>query len=164
MGTPGSGRYTSYIPVKSSKLTRLFKLFKFGAPEIYEGQDENRLAAQVSSERAKELLNGEGDPDMFGSGVSLEFADAPATAEAEFKWKNSGDPANPYVPDITSPGPGLTEGVDKTTDPKIKTTDIKPNFDPANPTVNTTSPSSTSKRLGTFSMGENLELGKSSKR
>jgi hypothetical protein len=49
-----------------------------------------------------------------------------------------------------------------TADPKIETTDIKPNFDPANPTVNTTSPDTTAPRLGTMSFGENLTPGKSS--
>jgi hypothetical protein len=35
------------------------------------------------------------------------------------KWSKAGDPANPYLPDISSPGPGLTDGVDKKSDPQI---------------------------------------------
>jgi len=41
------------------------------------------------------------------------------------KWTNPGDPANPYAPDITSPGPGLTDGKDKSVDPKIAIADLQ---------------------------------------
>ena len=162
MGTPGSGRYTTYVPVKSPRTERLFKLFKFGAPDIYEGAETNTAAATVTAQNAKTLFDGvvPGDPDMFGQGVSLSHQTAPDTTEVG--WNVAGDPANPYVPDITSPGPGKTEGTDKDADPGLDSTDIKPNFDPNNPTVNTTSPSATSTRLGTLSLGENLTPGKSS--
>jgi hypothetical protein len=162
MGTPGSGRYTTYVPVKSPRTQRLFKLFKFGAPDIYEGAETNALAANVTATNAKELFDGvvPGDPDMFGQGVSLKHANAPDTTEVA--WSKAGDPANPYVPDLTSPGPGKTEGTEKDEDPKISSVDIKPNFDPSNPTVNTTSPSATSGRVGSLSLGENLTPGKSS--
>lgn len=162
MGTPGSGRYTTYVPVKSARTDRLFKLFKFGAPDIYAGAESNAAAAVVTAETAKKLFDGvvPGDPDMFGAGVSLSHGTAPNTTEV--KWNVAGDPANPYAPDITSPGPGKTEGTDKDADPGIKSTDLKPNFDPGNPTINTTSPSATSSRLGTLSLGENLTFGKSS--
>jgi hypothetical protein len=160
MGTPGSGRYTTYVPVKSDRNDRLFKLFKFGAPDIYGGAEANDAAAAATVERAKNVLNGQGDKDLFGSGVSLEYATAPDTTEV--KWNAAGDPANPYVPDLTSPGPGKTDGVDKDADPGLKAVDVKPNFNPDNPSINTTSPSATSTRLGTFSLGENLTPGKSS--
>jgi hypothetical protein len=160
MGTPGSGRYTTYVPVKSDRTDRLFKIFKFGAPDIYAGAESNDAAATATVARAKSVLNGQGDKDLFGSGVSLEFANAPDTTEV--KWSAAGDPANPYVPDLTSPGPGKTDGVDKDADPGLKAVDIKPNFDPGNPTVNTTSPAATATRLGTISLGENLTPGKSS--
>jgi hypothetical protein len=162
MGTPGSGRYTTYIPVKSPKTERLFKLFKFGAPDIYQGAETNTAAANVTATAAKTLFDGvvPGDPDMFGPGVSLSHQNAPDTKEVV--WDSAGDPANPYVPDLTSPGPGKAEGTDKDEDPKIKAVDVKPNFDPANPTVNTTSPAATSAKLGSLSLGENLTLGKSS--
>ena len=162
MGTPGSGRYTTYVPVKSDRSERLFKLFKFGAPDIYGGAESNAKAAEVTAATAKTLFNGvvAGDPDMFGPGVSLKHATAPNTTEV--KWNKAGDPANPYVPDLTSPGPGKTDGTEKDADPGIKSTDIKPNFDPGNPTINATSPSATSGRLGTLSLGENLTFGKSS--
>ena len=160
MGTPGSGRYTTYVPVKSPKSERLFKLFKFGAPDIYGGAESNDTAAAAVVERAKSVRDGQGDKDMFGAGVSLEYANAPDTTEV--KWERAGDPANPYVPDLTSPGPGKTDATDKDSDPGLKVTDIKPNFDPGNPSVGTASPVDSANRLGTVSLGENLELGKSS--
>ena len=162
MGIPGSGRYTTYVPVKSPRTERLFKLFKFGAPDIYGGAESNKDAAALTAATAKTLFDGvvKGDADMFGPGVSLSHQTAPDTKEVTSEA--SGDPANPYVPDITSPGPGKTEGTDKDADPGLKTTDIKPNFDPSNPSVNTTAPSATSARIGTLSLGENLIPGKSS--
>jgi hypothetical protein len=162
MGRPGSGRYTTYLPTSNpSKRVYLNKLFKGGMSALYEGATTNAEAATAAVNRAvTELSKGIGDVDLFGNGVSMKFENAPDTTTVE--WKNPGDPANPYVPDLSSPGPGKTEGVDKDTNPQIETTDIKPKFDPSNPTVNTTSPSATSERLGTFSLGENLEGGKSS--
>lgn len=160
MGTPGSGRYTAYLPVTSEKTERLSKLFKGGLKDLYDGAKSNGDAAKAAVQVAKSVLDGKGDRDIFGNGVSLSYGDAPDTSEV--KWKNAGDPANPYFPDLTSPGPGKTEGSDKDADPKIDTVDVKPNFDPENPTVNATSPAATAPRLGSISLGENLEKGKSS--
>lgn len=171
MGTPGSGRYTTYLPVKSVKTDRLSKLFKGGLGGLYDGKEGNSEAAAAAVSNAKNVLDGKGDQDIFGTGVDLGFGAAPNTADV--KWDstkisfngaptNSGGPANPYVPDISSPGPGKTEGVDKDSDPKLTPEDIKPNFDSKNPSVNTTSPSATATRLGTISLGENLQGGKSS--
>jgi len=47
--------------------------------------------------------------------VQFGFVNAPDVSKVV--WKNPGDPMNPYMPDITSPGPGLTEGTDKNTAP-----------------------------------------------
>jgi len=160
MGKPGSGRYTTYVPVTTEKTTRLKKLFPGGGSDLYDGESSNANAAVKASQRAVKALNGIGDPDMFGQGVDLLYGDAPDTTDVE--WKNPGDPATAYFPDLTSPGPGKTEGVDKDVNPGLSVTDVKSNFDAANPSVNTTSPSATSNRLGTFSIGDDLELGKSS--
>lgn len=160
MGKPGSGRYTTYLPVKSSKTDRLLKLFKNGLKSLYGGQESNASAAEEAVKVAKSVIDGSGDKDMFGTGVDLGYGKKPDTTTVE--WSKAGDPANPYVPDLTSPGPGKTEGSDKDVDPNLTATDIKPNFDPKNPSVNTTSPSATSVRLGTTSLGEELQLGKSS--
>ena len=150
MGTPGSGRYTIYLPVKSLKTDRLSKLFKGGLGGLYDGKETNAEAAAAAVLVAKSVLNGKGDQDLFGNGISLSYGDSPNTADV--KWNKAGDPANPYVADLTSPGPGKTAG----------TENIKPGFDSKNPTVNTTSPSATAPRLGSISLGENLQGGKSS--
>jgi len=160
MGTPGSGRYTAYLPVNSEKTERLSRLFKGGLQDIYEGAKSNADAAAAAVKTLKSVRDGKGDQDMFGNGVSLDYGDAPNTLEV--KWSKPGDPANPYVPDLSSPGPGNTEGIQKDSDPQLNAVDVKTNFDPANPSVNTTSPAATAKRLGTTSLGENLEKGKSS--
>jgi hypothetical protein len=166
MGTPGSGRYTTYVPVKSEKNERLSKLFNKVSPagDIYNGAESNSKAASEAVATAKSVLTGEGDKDIFGNGVDLSYGAETNTAPdtTEVTWNKAGDPANPYVPDLSSPGPGKTEGVDKDLNPNLKSTDVKPNFDPKNPSVNTTSPSATSSRLGTLSLGENLQGGKSS--
>ena len=160
MGTPGSGRYTTYLPVNSPRTERLMKLFKGGMNDIYDGAKSNADAAAAAVKVAKSVRDGKGDPDMFGNGVSLEFAEAPDTAEV--KWASPGDPANAYVPDLSSPGPGRTDGLQKDTNPQILPNDVKTNFDSSNTTVNTTAPAKTAKRLGSISLGENLEGGKSS--
>ena len=161
MGTPGSGRYTTYLPPTTPKRVYLNKLFKGGMSALYEGATTNAAAAAEAVQRAvTELNKGQGDVDLFGNGISIKFEGAPDTTEV--KWNVAGDPANPYVPDLSSPGPGRTDGVDKDVNPDIKPTDIKFKFDPSNPTVNTTSPSATAERLGTLSLGENLQGGKSS--
>jgi len=196
MGKPGSGRYTTYVPVASDRNTLLRKLFnkQAGNSAVFYGaidQTNNSDAAQAIVNTATAnavVVNGKyitgifpkdgkqyGDTDMFPQGVNLSYGGAPDTTKVS--WSNSADsikssftgapveaggPANPYVPDITSPGPGKTDGTQKETDPGIKSTDIKPNFDPTNPSVNTKSPAAASVTLGTTSLGEALLPGKSS--
>jgi len=164
MGTPGSGRYTVYLPTKSAKTDRLAKLFKGGLNNLYDGKESNSEAANAAVKNAKDALTGKGDQDMFGNGVDLTYGvvsgKTPDTADV--KWSKAGDPATPYFADLTSPGPGKVEGTDKDSDPKIQPTDVKPTFDPKNTSANTASPVSTSPRLGSISLGENLSLGKSS--
>jgi len=160
MGKPGSGRYTTYVPVKSNKVSLLTKLFKGGLSALYGDKDSNDKAAEAAVATAKSVLDGKGDRDMFGKGVSLQYGEAPNTLDV--KWTKAGDPANPYVPDITSPGAGKVEPTDKSANPEISAEDIKPNFDPKNPSVNTTSPAATAPQLGSTSLGDDLEMGKSS--
>lgn len=66
-----------------------------------------------------------GNLQIFPAGVDLSFAGKALSAPngppdpSTVAWKNPGDPANGYIPDITSPtaGPGHTLGKDKTGDP-----------------------------------------------
>ena len=53
MGTPGSGRYTTYLPVNSEKSERLSKLFKGGSSELYGGAKSNADAAAAAVAVAK---------------------------------------------------------------------------------------------------------------
>ena len=58
----------------------------------------------------------QGDTQMFSTGVDLTFAGGTAGTAPDgspmvpdvstVAWKSPGDPANPYFPDPTSPGPG----------------------------------------------------------
>jgi hypothetical protein len=98
-----------------------------------------------------------GDPQYFPTGVDLTFQGGPdvakdvtwASATSKFDGSagsNAGGPSNGYFPDISSPGAGKTDGVDKTVDPKIVTTDIKPNIVPGSD-ANTKNPSSAGTKL-----------------
>ncbi len=64
-----------------------------------------------------------GDMGMFPTGVQRGYGDSPDVTTV--KWNVAGDPANPYAPDITSPGPGKTDGKDKDVDPGISIADIQ---------------------------------------
>lgn len=184
MSGPGKGRYTTYVPVSSDRNTRLWKLFNKNAPEdagvFYGGQEpsNNDTAAAAAVARATAPVvkgvgglfpssgNQAGDQQMFPNGVNLKFNDAPNLRDV--KWMRPGDPANSFVPDISSPGPKKTLGTDKNVNPKIKTTDIKENYAYDNTNTppageGTASPSDTSTVIGNSSpIGVNLISGKSS--
>ena len=144
---------------------------------FYGGQDpsNNTAAADAVVARATaNVVNGvgglfpadgkqSGDSSMFPNGVNLSFqgtAEIPTPNLADVSWDSaksniygqtptkSGSPANPYVPDLSSPGPGRTSGTDKDVDPGILQTDIKPNYTPGAPGTGTVSPSETSDDLG----------------
>ena len=65
----------------------------------------------------------QGDLGMFPTGVQRGYGNSPDVTKV--KWNNPGDPANPYAPDITSPGPGKTDGKDKSVDPGISIVDLQ---------------------------------------
>lgn len=151
----GQGKYTQYAPAANAKNTLLNKLFK--------GNDTiaNPMADLVGKEvdarqqvlaRAKEFLTPAttaGDPGMFPNGVALDFTgDQNGTTSPnidDVKWKNPGDPANGYMPDPTSPGPGSTDPHDKNKDPQISVADVKgAGYVPGAPGTGTKSPSKTS--------------------
>ena len=130
------GRYTTYVGgVQTAAHSLLSKLFPAGpfAAQLSNG-DETKAQAQVQATATAKVVNGvgglqpsdgvqAGDLGMFPQGVPLGFGASPDVTMV--KWTNPGDPANPYAPDITSPGPGLTDGKDKNVDPKISVADIK---------------------------------------
>jgi hypothetical protein len=167
---PGQGRYTKYaIPAdaaSAAKNTLLQKMYGKNTPEnklppqmVHDPgkEDEVRAAVVAAGVALLQSPNQEGDADHYPNGVDMTYGTAPDIATVS--WTRPGDAANPYVADITSPGPGSTNGVDKNVDPQIVPSDIKPNFEI---TDNTQSPSTTSAGLTSATIiGNTLKKGKS---
>jgi len=176
----GKGKYTTFVPVASPRNTLLSKMFNAkaanGAGVFYgtlnESDNGKAAAAAVATATSNvgllpEGTNQHGDALMFPGGVSLSYKESPDLTEV--KWKKAGDPANPYVPDITSPGPGKMDPLDKDADPSISYSDIKANYKPGIDSdsttlrvdgTGTTSPSTTSPKVS-LPLGD-LTMGKSS--
>ena len=179
MAGPGTGRYTTYVPVASPRNTRLRELFNSRAANnagaFYGAVDEtdninaaaaavSRATANVNAQGVGGLLPADGqqagDTGMFPTGVKQGYGGAPDITDVE--WKNAGDPANPYVPDLSSPGPGKTSPIDKNADPGLSVTDVKgETYVPGAPGTGTTSPSVTSPTLANVGL-KPLVKGKSS--
>jgi hypothetical protein len=141
------GRYTSYVGGGAATAAHglLAKLFPAGqyAKQVANGDEKAAQAVAQTTATAKVAAGvgglqpsdgiQAGDLGMFPAGVDLTFAYAvgqtPPNAPpdvSKVKWTRPGDPANPFTPDITSPGPGRTDGTDKNVDPKIAAADINP--------------------------------------
>lgn len=180
MSGPGSGRYTVYVPNASPRNALLAKLFngRAGGKASFYGADYQTdptaaakavvatATAKVNSAGVGGLFPSDGkqagDAQMFPKGVEFGFGNAPTINEAEVKWSKPGGPANPFMPDPSSPGPGRTEGVDKDADPKITVADVKgAGYVPGGPGTGTTSPSTTSSVFGAGPLGKTLTMGQS---
>lgn len=131
----GNGKYTKFVsddPSVASKNVRLGKLFKgrgdtINPYAIYvetgdpEGArvallDGNGGFANNLNKGAREMLQPSAPIqdaiviNEFGGPVDLNYSSAPDLAEgAEVVWAKAGDPVNPFMPDLRSPGPHLTE-------------------------------------------------------
>ena len=184
MSKPGAGRYTTYVPVEATtgdtkRYERLAKLFNKNAGDagvIYGAayQVDQGAAAKAVVDRATATDgNGlfpkdgklKGTPsaiNLYGD-VDLSFGHPDNPALGDFKWTNAGDPANGYVPDITSPGPGKMLGTDKDKDPGITPKDVKGNYTPGVIGTGTADPSATSKDVGIAPIGNQLVMGESPK-
>ena len=178
MSGPGTGRYTTYVPIASPRNKLLSDLFNSKASNdagAFYGKvdetDNSKAASAAVATATSKVVNGVGgvvpsdgmqvgDSAMFPMGVDLTFGNAPVVTDV--KWKNPGDPANPYVPDLSSPGPGKTSPLDKNSDPKLGIADLKPNYIPGAPDTGTVSPSTTSPVLGAPPIAKPLVMGKSS--
>lgn len=138
------GRYTTYVGGSASDSHALLgKIFPASAdyPTAQALQKAipagNEAAAQAVIQKnatanvdamgvgGMQPANGvqQGDLGMFPNGVLRGYGGSPDVTKV--KWTNAGDPANPYAPDITSPGPGKTDGKDKSSDPKISIADLQ---------------------------------------
>lgn len=166
----GQGKYTTYAPVASSRNTLLNKLFK-GNSTISNpladltGKEEDARAQTVA--RGKALLSPQvqqGDPGHFPQGVRMDYTGDPNGVQtpdlSKVKWTNPGDPANAYAPDITSPGPGVTDPKAKDVDPQLSVADMKgAGYVPGAPGTGTKSPSETSAAVkGNSELGTNGTL------
>lgn len=181
MSGPGSGRYTKFVPPASPRNALLARLFNERAPDgkgaiygsAYQTSLKDAAAAAVATATAKVNSTGvgglipsdglqTGDSDMFPGGTRFGFLDSPDIGK-DVEWKNPGDPANAYTPDISSPGPGKTDGVDKDKDPNVSIQDVKgEKYVPGAPGTGTTSPSKTGPNIGTYGIGKPIVMGKSS--
>jgi hypothetical protein len=146
------GKYTVYAPPMNEKNLLLNKLFRSNDPALAPptqdlvGQEQAARAAVIAiSKPALQPAHQTGDAGMFPQGVDLNFVGSPDLSTVG--WVNAGDPANPYAPDISSPGPGKTNGTDKNVDPQLSATDLKPNYVPGAPKTGTKSPSTASPKV-----------------
>ena len=165
----GQGKYTTYAPEASSRNTLLNKLYKGNSTvpnPLADLEGKETDARKQVVDRAKALLTPttqQGDAGQFPSGVNLDFSGDPNGASPpdleKVKWQNPGDPANGYMPDISSPGPGKTDGLSKDTDPKLTAAETKgPGYVPGAPGTGTKSPAKTSDAVV-----ENNQLGEQGK-
>jgi hypothetical protein len=192
---PGTGRYTNYAPTASGRNTLLGKLFK-GNSTISNPYAKFVETGDTDGAR-RALLAGDGDfannlgkgaaallqPDVQDSGsaevstfagkaVNLDYTgdanDITIPDLPKVGWKEAGDPANPYMPDIRSPGPGQTDAksaANLQSDPDIKPADVKgEGYVPGQPgesTARSPQGAQTAVRSGA-KLGTNSPLGKSS--
>jgi hypothetical protein len=180
----GSGKFTTYGTVSNpdqlGKQVMMKKLFGQNTdpsklpPQmtIDPGKEEDIRKAILAIATAKVDANGVGgiqpsdgkqvgDLMMLPGGADLNFNNNPDVTSVS--WKNPGDQANPYTPDISSPGVGNTQGTDKKTDPKLSITDIQATHPGAGKTANTANPSETGKSITAANkLGVAGPLGKSS--
>jgi hypothetical protein len=150
----GQGKYTIYAPVSSEKNILLGKLFSKGPVSDYVGQEvdyRNIVVGQGNSFLKKGLQAGD---SYFGNGVNMDYSGAPdILMGADGAWNESGDPANSFSPDLSSPGPGKTDGTDKSVNPELKSSDIKPNYVPGGPNTGTKNPAVYAQKIASQILG-----------
>lgn len=199
MTSPGKGRYTDYVgpplPGPSSKYSRLHKLFNNNPMSSDKGdsrglfysstskgnQTSNVDAAKSVVEKYVDLLLGDvpntvatedGNSLIYFNGSSIDSL--PNTKEIDVNVGIKGAPANPYMPDLSSPGALSNNKVnlDKDNDnvTEIVPSAYKPDLTIAPDTIDdkfslgTVSPHVSSPVVGTVSIGSNLSMGSSIKK
>lgn len=160
----GQGKYTIYAPESNSKNNLLAKLFPASPTAAYVGKEVEYRNVVVDSGNSNLLASKvQGDP-YFGPDVNMDYAESPNLLQgAEGSWRQPGDPANSYVPDLTSPGPGKTDGVDKSDDPGLSAEDVKPTYVPGGPQTGTRNPADQAKKIASQVLGTDskMKLGSS---
>ena len=168
MTTAGSGRYTNYTPlntISAAAYNKRLALFNLKATA-----DIGDFQADLVAKAKIALEAGNGDLQMFPSGVSMSYSTAPSLLEA--RVDRVGDPANPYVPDLSSPG--AVDGhininpLEKTGNGSLAPNVIRPNYvGPTSPvsqesdSLGTQSPHLTSAAIGASPILKTLVKGKS---
>jgi len=172
MGTPGTGRYTNYVPLDPASAERYNKRLSLFNNKA--SADKGDFQKDLVDNAVKRLESGAGDLQMFPTPVNMAYGESKlsdgspdfATVEA----KKQGGPANAYVPDLSSPG--AVEG-SINVDPKTRTggalgtADIKPNyvvpteFGSQDSNLGTLSPSKSAVFIGASPIKRNLTPGSS---
>lgn len=170
MPGPGSGRYTSYSPVKTVA-TRLQGLFK--VPDDVANYIKNPVFEATAA-----MTEPKGDINMFPQGVSKKFEEAPeikgevgtyVSISGESPVSNGG-PSNSFMPDLSSPGGQsspdavtINISAEQKETNKLSPSDYRPNYVVGGPGTGTKSPSAAdaSIALSVFPIGKDLVLGKS---
>lgn len=202
---PGKGVYTQYVPtdpIRKAKSLGLQKLFpggdasKVGSTPPFYNKEQDAAAAESSAfgnqfiygvdENGKSIGPLQGDASFFPNGFSPDYSGVGAPISIPNKWSDkasdgggawgkSGDPGNPFVPDLTSPAGGPGAEGDGSLDvipvanvspygksnPEITIESVKPllNIEASD---NTRNPSIESKNIHTNSrLGGNMKLGTS---
>ena len=170
----GKGKYTTYVSSDKAKNDFMKKLY--GSHSWITSVDTQSDAIDAANALGNNVLragNTKGIVDTmdtslgkvdltFSGGGDSTMQPPEIVSGADGSWKQAGDPANSYVPDITSPGPGKAEGVDKVSDPKIKAGDIKPNLPIGSTTNGTRSPALVGPKVyAGNTLGGVMQMGKS---
>jgi len=170
MGTPGSGRYTNYTPLNTESAARYLRRKGIFNDKADGDKGNFGTQAELVAKAASLLEAGAGDIQMFPSNVDLAYGKAPKLEEAQVD--RAGDPANPYVPDLSSPGARdnaiNVDPLSKTGNGSIAAEDIKPNYvlptskvGAGSNSLGTQSPHLTAGGIGSNPLLKNLTLGKS---
>ena len=158
----GQGKYTIYAPESNAKNNLLSKLFPASPTSAFVGKEVDYRNIVVGSGNSSLKPSNQVGDSYFGTGVNLDFAGAPdILAGADGAWKNAGDPANSFAPDLSSPGPGKTDPTDKNTNPELKASDIKPTYVPGGPNTGTKSPAEYAKKVAAQVLGVQGKMGSS---
>lgn len=166
MSGPGSGRYTNYKPLDTASKARYDA--RYALFNAKSANDRGKFPVDTLVADAKNLLSaGKGDAQMFPQGVQMNYSGAQAFDTTK---NRAGDPANAYVPDISSPGATGTDAVNVAPHgpTKIAASDMKPNHSAPTTVVGqnannlgTQSPAVTSNSIGSIPIGTDLTMGKS---
>ena len=156
-------KYTTYAPPSSDKTTMMKKLFGRSAdktklpPQVTEG-DPAKVEEKLVAIALQHLTPASqtGDLQHFPTPVNMQFGNSPQLSDV--KWDKEGDPANPYTPDIRSPGNPDLSGRDS--NPEISAADVKPNYVPGSDS--TKSPSESAQTIVTNTgLNKDIKLGSS---